>query len=293
MVCLQIFLIIFLTKFSIASNVDIENLSIYNYHLSTGIPEAARLMASEAKYLAYSSINQVVGGRATDISHVPYQAGLVIKVLRLLTSICGGSLITPTRVVTAAHCIYDGNTRAQDITVVLGSSHIFSGGERMDSDGSVIHTDWNPNTTENDIAIVFISPVNFTDVIEPIRLPSQHELNENFIGWTALASGFGLTKSGGTIPRNQYLNSVHLKIISNEQCQAVYGDIVRATNICTDGSDGRGTCNGDSGGPLTVDNKGKRILIGITSFGASAGCDKGFPAAYTRVTSYVSWILTI
>ncbi|CAK1543146.1 unnamed protein product [Leptosia nina] len=270
---------------------DLTELTVHNYHLRTGIPEAARLMALEAKELALRNVNQIVGGRVTDVSEVPYQAGLVIKVLRLLTSVCSGSLLSPTRVLTAAHCNHDGRTTAQDITVVLGSNRLFTGGERIDSNGIVVHDDWNPDTVENDIAVVFIPAITFTDLIQPINLPDPER--ELFLSGTAIASGYGLTKDGESISRNQLISSVILPIITNDKCKEVYGDIVRETTICTDGRDGHGTCNGDSGGPLAVDVDNERVLIGVTSFGARVGCEKGYPAAFTRVTSYVSWILSL
>jgi secreted trypsin-like serine protease len=48
---------------------------------------------------------------------------------------------------------------------------------------------------------------------------------------------------------------------------------------------------GDSGGPLVyLENDGRYTEVGIVSFGSSAGCQRGYPAAFTRVTSYVDWI---
>ncbi|VVC92720.1 unnamed protein product [Leptidea sinapis] len=216
-----------------AFGLSINDLTVSNYHLKTGIPEAARMMILEAKEMAMSGLDSI--------------AGLVIQVLRLLTSVCGGSLISKNRVVTAAHCIDDGSVSAQSVTVVLGSNKIFAGGERITSNGFVVHHNWNPKTLLNDIAIVFIPSVKYTDVIRPINLPPTSVLREQFVGWTAIASGFGRTST-------------------------------------------EGTCNGDSGGPLAVTIDDKPILIGITSFGAKAGCEVGYPAAYTRVTSFVSWI---
>lgn len=46
---------------------------------------------------------------------------------------------------------------------------------------------------------------------------------------------------------------------------------------------------GDSGGPLTVQSNGTLIQVGIVSFGMR-GCERGFPAAFVRVTSFVDWI---
>lgn len=57
-------------------------------------------------------------------------------------------------------------------------------------------------------------------------------------------------------------------------------------------SDGKDTCNGDSGGPLQkVDDDGVSSIVGITSFGADCGGE--LPAVYTRVSQYLDWIENI
>merc|ERR1711936_215637 len=82
----------------------------------------------------------------------------------------------------------------------------------------------------------------------------------------------------------------------NADCNAVYG-IVGDGVVCIDTAGGRGSCNGDSGGPLV--QKGgkwikavgdKWIQVGIVSFGASAGCEVGMPAGFTRTEYYLDWI---
>merc|ERR1711994_763533 len=74
-------------------------------------------------------------------------------------------------------------------------------------------------------------------------------------------------------------------IISNSDCNAVYG-IVGDGVVCIDTTGGKGTCNGDSGGPLNMmgSMKGagdKWKQVGVVSFGASAGCEVGYPAGFT------------
>merc|ERR1712138_117380 len=82
-----------------------------------------------------------------------------------------------------------------------------------------------------------------------------------------------------------------LPIITNAECNAVYG-IGQAGVVCIDTTGGKGTCNGDSGGPLNMkfDVKDgaagqKWKQIGVVSFGASAGCEVGYPAGFSRNTT--------
>nr|AFM28249.1 chymotrypsin [Heliothis virescens] len=262
---------------------------VFGYHSKFGIAEAARIKSMEEAQ-SFSG-QRIVGGSITNIANVPYQAGLVITILFIFQSVCGASLISHNRLVTAAHCKFDGVMTANSFTVVLGSNTLFSGGTRINTNDVVMHPNWNPSTVANDIAVMRISSVSFSNVIQPIALPSGNELNNLFVGVNALASGYGLTSDGGSIGSNQQLSSVTLPVITNAQCAAVYGSaFVHNSNICTSGAGGRGTCSGDSGGPLAIDSNNRKILIGATSYGAADGCAAGFPAAYARITSYVSWI---
>lgn len=94
--------------------------------------------------------------------------------LRLLSTIrdssgqgvCGGALVTRNRVLTAAHCWFDGRTQAIRFTVVLGSLTLFSGGTRIVTDSVVMHNNWQPTRVRNDIAV--------------IRLPSSVQLSSTY-----------------------------------------------------------------------------------------------------------------
>ncbi|CAG9788170.1 unnamed protein product [Diatraea saccharalis] len=264
---------------------SVEDVTAFNYHMRIGIPEAAKIKRTEEDAAKAGLAGQrIVGG------HV----GLIITILFIFQSICGGVLISNNRVVTAAHCHFDGNFFANSHTVVLGSNTIFSGGVRHTTTDIVMHANWDPSTVANDIAVLRIPNVGFTNVIQPVALPTGSELNQNFAGLTGLASGFGRTSDTNTnIPQNQPIRAVNLPIITNAACANVFGHFIISSTICTSGAGGQGTCQGDSGGPLVVTSNGRRILVGVTSFGARAGCAAGYPAAYARVTSFISFILSV
>ncbi|KAM3961472.1 ovochymase-like [Aphomia sociella] len=275
------------------ADVSLTNdLGVYGYHLKVGIPEAARIKKLEEEAQNSETNQRIVGGAVTDISQVPYQVGLVMQVLIIFQSVCGGSVISNTRVLTAAHCYFDGIITAQSITAVFGSNFLFTGGVRVTHQDISVHPNWNPFTISNDIAVIRVPSVAYTNVIQPIALPSGNEVNNNFVGESVLASGYGLTTDGGSISVNQRLSSVTLPVITNSECFNVYGATIQDSILCTSGNGGQGTCSGDSGGPLVASSAGRNILVGVVSFGARAGCEAGLPAGYARVTSYVSWILT-
>ncbi|XP_059045154.1 brachyurin-like [Achroia grisella] len=265
-----------------------EDLGVYGYHYKVGIPTANKIRKLEEQGIS-GGFDRIVGGAITDISHVPFQVGLVINLRVILTSVCGGSVLSNTRVLTAAHCYYDGVVSSTTITTVFGSNLLFSGGVRIDTTDVAVHPNWNPLTISNDIAVIRVTPVTFSNVIQPIALPSG--LTYTFERMHAYASGYGLTSDGGSISLNQSLSSVTLPVISNGECLSVYGNVIIDSTLCTSGNGGRGICSGDSGGPLATWIKATRFLIGVISFGARAGCEAGLPAGYARVTSYVPWIL--
>lgn len=122
-----------------------------------------------------------------------------------------------------------------------------------------------------------------------IPLPTT-QVNTNLVGMMGTASGWG-RYSDMSQSQSQFLKYVALPIVANTVCSSVYGTtVVRDTNLCTSTTATSGTCGGDSGGPLTANITGQNYVVGIVSFGAEAGCQLGYPAGFTRVTSYLDWI---
>ncbi|KAJ8720266.1 hypothetical protein PYW07_012309 [Mythimna separata] len=265
-----------------AAEINPEDSPVYGYHRRVGIPQARKIQNSE--------VNRIVGGYVNDVTITPYVAGIIVQILPIFTSVCGGTLISSTRLLTAAHCQFDGVFTAQHFTVVLGSNTLFSGGLRIVTENVVVHPAWNPSNVANDIAVIRVNAVTFSQSIRPINLPQGNEITNDFVGWKAIASGFGLTSTGGGIPNNQPISSVTMPVISNIECNQVFTGFIRNSHICTSGYGGKGTCNGDSGGPLAVSINGRNIVIGVASFGSSRGCEAGLPSAFSRVTSYINWI---
>ncbi|XP_075977379.1 uncharacterized protein LOC142977386 [Anticarsia gemmatalis] len=235
--------------------------------------------------LGYSGGPLVIQNKGKDIL-----AGLIVD-FASHQSACGGVLVNARRVLTAAHCWWDGEFQARRFTVVLGSTTLFSGGNRQQTSSVIMHSNWNPRNIRNDIAMIRLNnAVSFNNNIRPVVLPSGNQLNENFNGERATASGFGLTGDNVQITANQSLRWVVLPVIANNVCRNFFGSYVQSSNICTSGANGRSTCRGDSGGPLVVNRNGNAILIGLTSFGSDRGCTIGAPAVSARVTSFNSWI---
>ncbi|KAH9630550.1 hypothetical protein HF086_018466 [Spodoptera exigua] len=274
--------------------IDLEDITAYGYLAKIGKPLADEIRKAEEE----ASASRIVGGSASSLGQFPYQAGLLADFSQG-QGVCGGSLLRANRVLTAAHCWFDGQNQAWRFTVVLGSVRLFSGGTRVTSSNVVMHGSWNPSLIRNDVAMIRLnSNVGLSNNIAVIALPSGSQLNENFAGENAIASGFGRTSDGkyfnlfrrAGISTNQFLSHVTLPVITNAVCRSSFPLIIQDSNICTSGAGGRSTCQGDSGGPLVVTRNSRPLLIGVTSFGSARGCQVGSPAAFARVTSYISWI---
>ncbi|MEZ4868700.1 MAG: serine protease [Caldilineaceae bacterium] len=232
----------------------------------------------------------IVGGQPADPGEWPWQA-----MVRSGPYLCGGSLIHAEWVVTAAHCVLDGNNNLyalSDYAIILGEY------ERGVNDGTeqvlkvkraVAHPNYNPNTNDNDIALLQLAEPaalnNAVAAIYPIVLPDDGALTT--VGTMATVTGWGTTAEGGTLARQ--LMEVEVPIVSNAQCDQSYG-IITDNMICAGYADGgQDSCQGDSGGPLVVPDGDGWKLTGIVSFGF--GCARpDFYGVYTRVSRYVTWL---
>nr|ANS56509.1 chymotrypsin-like serine protease 4 [Antheraea yamamai] len=290
---MRVFLLLGLAAVAtVSAHVEVNSF----YHETYGIPEAQRIKDFEDKIIASRNAQEdqkIVGGAVAPTNAHPYLGGLIISLLNIAgNSVCGSTLVSHNRLVTAAHCWFDGRNQAWQFTVVLGSSMLFSGGTRIATTNVVVHPQWLPSMLLNDVAVIYL-PTNvfFSSSIQAIALPNPSELSETFVGQWGVAAGYGRTSDqqvGVTV--NTVVSQVNLQVISVAQCQAVFGVFAQPSNICTSGSGGVGICSGDSGGPLVVNRSGQNILVGISSFVAANGCQLGFPSAFARVTSFYNFI---
>ena len=231
---------------------------------------------------------RIVGGAVVTPGAHPYQAGLLMSFAGG-TGLCGGSIISTRAVLTAAHCpIGSGSTQ-----VVLGAHQITTTEAvqqriTVPSSGYRLHASYNPSNLNNDIAIL-ITPtaITYTARRQPINMAATTA--GTFAGVLATVSGWGRI-SDGSSATSATLRSVQNNIITNAVCSSTFGGIIVGSTICMTTAGGRGTCNGDSGGPLTVPSGGSRLLVGVVSFGAASGCQQGLPAGFARVSSFRAWI---
>lgn len=221
---------------------------------------------------------KIVNGFDLDIEDAPYQVSIQT---RYGFHFCGGSLIAPDIVLTAAHCVDDG-PKPSSVYIRLGSSDRASGGTRIQASNIIFHENYVQRPIRNDVALIRLSKsVELSDNIQTIELADSDPAP----GTTVLVSGWGDRVEGDTRPAPRHLQGVYLSSISLRDCRSAYGYLaVQNTNVCAY-TEGKDSCQGDSGGPLAANGK----LVGVVSWGA--GCaQQGAPGVYASAAGYTDWI---
>jgi secreted trypsin-like serine protease len=239
---------------------------------------------------------KITGGVSTSITFFPWQIYYMAGSFR-----CGGSILSPDWVVTAAHCTKDENENpipVAQMSVKVGSNNPGNSanlnntvdGKRYFVSQVIVHEGYSSQTLLNDIALLKIAgPIDFPNAV-PIKRVSQFDVEDGAIipGVMSWVTGWGkISVTPSILPTS--LQKVQLPIVSNIQAQAVWGPIP-ATDLMAGFLNGnKDACNGDSGGPLVVPVLGEYKLAGIVSWG-SENCNTY--GGYTRVSDFDTWIST-
>ncbi|MCT7355518.1 serine protease [Streptomyces sp. 15-116A] len=235
---------------------------------------AAAVTALFAAPSAGAAPQPIVGGTTTTTSAYPFMMQITDA---SQNQFCGGTLVSPTKVVTAAHCMVGESPSG--VRVVGGRTYLNGTNGTVAKVSKIwIHPDYQRVTRGDDVAVLTLSTsMPYTTA----RYVSSSDTGVYAPGTTARILGWGTTSSGGS--SSNQLRTATVPTVSDASCRTSYGSrYVQSDMVCAGYSAGGvDTCQGDSGGPLLIGG----VLAGITSWGD--GCAAaGYPGVYTRLTTF-------
>lgn len=224
--------------------------------------------------------------------------GFTVAIMERGRFICSGSVIAPTRVLTAAHCVTGPASR---LAVIAGRTAIGSpGGEVIGVTGASVHPENDGAKLRDDVAVLALAYPTSSPRI--VLASPEEDAATTALGAPLTVAGFGRRNPFGFgKPRSGRLYAATL--FSRPGCRKYRGVFFASEMICANGgrfarmfgvSLMRSACPGDSGGPLIAMTAAGPRLVGVVSFGASSLfflCgEKGLPGVYSRVADDLAFL---
>jgi trypsin len=243
--------------------------------------------------LAQSSI---IGGRAADPGQWPFMAALFDR----RQFICGGTVVAPTKVLTAAHCAL--NWKRARLSVVTGRPRLNDAGvgEQIAVIRAEIHPGF-PRSLRRDVAVLTLSSATTAPAA---GLASAEEDALATAPRSRLrAAGYG-AKNPYRLGLPGFLKQVDQWVVRNRRCKRAFGRrwFFGGTAICATGAPAprfsrrfrlrirQGVCAGDSGSPLVADTPAGPRVVGVASLAGPVCGMRPFPFAYARVAASLGFI---
>lgn len=231
--------------------------------------------------------SRIVGGTNATRFQFPYYVQIISAIklneTKTVYGNCGGSIISSTFVMTAAHCVK--NSVSNKVVMGFYTVDDLRGAIAYPVKSIRIHEEYNSTARTKDIALIELSKeIKFTDFIKPIQFSCNYTQPDIL----TVVAGTGIT-SDADRKSSTSLQWTNLTTISNEQCTKTFASI-ETSNLCAVGKERKGSCQGDSGTAIIREVNGTQIQVGVLSWGVINGCERGYPSVYARLSDNIDWI---